>query len=131
VRDVLRSARSVTEELQSLLDTRGNVSLRKMYPFLDIDSDRERLASLRERADAAKASGDGEMHGVLSRAAFKYEAIIERKTAERMRFSRNLAVMAEQVENALRAYSGEEYEPPTPPDDRPTTAPPAEEREDL
>jgi hypothetical protein len=116
VRDVLRSARSVTEELRSLLDTRGNVSLRKMYPFLDIDSDRERLASLRERADAAKAAGDGEMHGVLSRAAFKYEAIIERKTAERMRFSRNLAVMAEQVENALRAYSEEEYEPPPPPD---------------
>jgi hypothetical protein len=118
VRDVLRSARGVANELQSLLDCGVNASLRKLYPFLDIDSDRENLNTLRARADAAKAADDGELHGVLNRAAFKCEAIIERKTAERMRFSRNIAAMAESVERAMLEYgAGEEFTRPVAPAD--------------
>jgi hypothetical protein len=117
VRDVLRSARSVTEELRSLLDSRGNESLRKLYPFLDTDGDKQQLASLRARAEAANASGDSELGDVLERAVFKYEAIIERKSAERTRFSRNLAIMAENVERALLEYGGDEFDVNTPPEE--------------
>jgi hypothetical protein len=108
VGDILRSAHTYVNELEALL-VNPNVGgvIRRIYPFLSVERDRERLGDMRAQMETAS---DPEQKSVLFRAAAKLESVIERKAAERERFAAKIAQMRDNAEKASRRFKAEDFE---------------------
>ncbi|MDR0857837.1 MAG: hypothetical protein LBN97_02275 [Oscillospiraceae bacterium] len=108
VNDILRSAHSYVNELEALLDNpNAGAAIKRMYPFLSVEQDKERLTDMRTQMEN---TSDPEKKSVLFRASAKLEAVIERKTTERERFAAKIAQMRDNAEKASKRFQADDFE---------------------
>ncbi|MDR1298685.1 MAG: hypothetical protein LBJ84_00340 [Oscillospiraceae bacterium] len=113
----LRTARKTVETLADYVRGEGGLppdsgadALRRIYPFLDDEDDKNALESygamLSELGETPK---DAEKRRVLQRATIKTQAAINSKAQMRYRFLRNLEEMSERAERAIAMFDSEDF----------------------
>jgi hypothetical protein len=108
ISDILYSAHTYVNELETLLDNpNAGAAIRRIYPFLSVEQDKERLEDMRAQMENAS---DPEQKSVLFRASAKLEAVIERKAMERERFAAKIAQMRDNAEKASKRFKSEDFE---------------------